>query len=134
VTVALLYLSRVLAPPSYHYSLGFTIDAGLMAVFMVQVTQLVAARDRVWTWLDHPLTRFLGAISYPLYLYHLWGMSGATFLGFGRSPFRIVLATMFSVALACGSYYVIERPFLRIKHRLGRHRAGPVSLLGATQP
>lgn len=134
LTLAVLFASRVLAPPSYHYSLGFTIDAGLMAVFMVQVIQLVAARDRAWTWLDHPLTRFLGAISYPLYLYHLWGLSGATFLGFGRSPFRIVLATAFSVALACGSYYVIERPFLRIKHRLGRHRSGPVSLLGATQP
>ena len=134
LTVAVLYVSRVLAPASYHYSLGFTIDAGLMALFMVQVIQLAAARDRGWTWLDHRLTRFLGAISYPLYLYHLWGLSGATFLGFGRSPFRIVLATVFSVALACGSYYVIERPFLRIKQRLGRHRSGPVSLLGATQP
>ena len=134
VTVGLLYVSRILAPPSYHYSLGFTVDAVLMAIFIVQVVQLAAAKDWGWAWLDHRVTRFFGAISYPLYLYHIWGLSGATFFGLDWAPVRIVAATFFSVALASGSYYLVERPFLRIKDRLARHRPGPVTILGATQP
>jgi peptidoglycan/LPS O-acetylase OafA/YrhL len=134
VTVGLLYVSRVLTPAGYHYSLGFTVDAALMAIFIVQVVQLAAAKDPWWTWLDHPVTRFIGAISYPLYLYHIWGLSAATFMGLDWAPVRIAAATVFSVALASGSYYLVERPFLRMKDRIARHRPGPVSLMGATQP
>ncbi len=131
-TIVLLYTSRVFAPASYHYSVGFTVDAVLMAVLLVQLMQLTSAS--LWRWLDHRVTRFFGAISYPLYLYHGWGMSVATHLGNHSNVVKTFVAIAASTVLACGSYYLVERPFLRIKQHLERRRKNPSTLLGATQP
>ena len=73
VTLGLIWLSRHYGSPAYHYSIGMTVDAVLIAVFMIQMLGLSASR--LWSWLDHPITRWLGLISYPSYLYHAWGLS-----------------------------------------------------------
>src|SRR5262249_50448052 len=57
-TLGLLVISRVCMPASYHYSAGFTVDAALVAIFIVQVLQL--CRERLWAWLELPLVRYLG--------------------------------------------------------------------------
>jgi peptidoglycan/LPS O-acetylase OafA/YrhL len=132
VTIGLLYTSRVLLPATYHYTLGFTVDAILMAVLIVQFMLLSATMP--WRWLDMRVTRFLGAISYPLYLYHGWGMSVATHLGHHGKAATAILAICASTILACGSYYCVEQPFLRIKRRIEGRKKAPTSLLGATQP
>ena len=131
-TIGIVYASRVLAPAEYHYSVGFTVDSALMALLIVQLMQL--ADSMSWSWLDHRVTRFFGVISYPLYLYHGWGLAFATHLGRQALPVTLVAATVLSVALACGSYYVVERPFLRLKKRMEERRSSPPTLLGATQP
>jgi peptidoglycan/LPS O-acetylase OafA/YrhL len=132
VTVALLYASRVFAPSSYHYSIGFTVDAILMAVLITQLMQLTTTS--LWSWLDHPITRYIGAISYPLYLYHAWGMSAATHLGKHGVVVTTLMAAGASTVLACGSYYLVEKPFLRMKRHLEDRAPHPETLLGATQP
>ncbi len=57
---------------------------------------------------------FLGRISYSLYLWHypifVWLGADAA----GASPID-ALAVSLAVAAACGSYYLVERPFLRLK-------------------
>jgi peptidoglycan/LPS O-acetylase OafA/YrhL len=58
--------------------------------------------------------RWFGALSYPLYLYHVWGLSIGTHTG---GPVAGVVAAL---GLAAGSYYVVERPFLALKGRWGR--------------
>jgi peptidoglycan/LPS O-acetylase OafA/YrhL len=66
--------------------------------------------------LSHPLLRWIGAISYPLYLWHLWGLAIGE-----RVPVphvvQLVIATAASVALASASYYLLERPILRWRDR-----------------
>jgi len=132
VTLAVLYVSRVFAPARYHYSIGFTVDAILMAVLITQLMQLTTTS--AWSWLDHRITRFFGAISYPLYLYHAWGMSAATHLGKHGVVATTLIAAGASTILACGSYYLVEKPFLRIKRHLEGRTKHPETLLGATQP
>jgi peptidoglycan/LPS O-acetylase OafA/YrhL len=132
VPVALLYISRVFGSAAYHYSIGFTVDALLISIIVVQLLQLT--RTLSWNWLDHRVTRFFGAISYPLYLYHGWGMSVASHLWSNGTVITLLLAIAASTVLACGSYYLVERPFLRIKHRIEHRRTAPGTLLGATQP
>jgi len=132
VTLALLYVSRVFAPFSYHYSIGFTVDAILMAVLITQLMLLTTTS--AWSWLDRRITRFVGAISYPLYLYHAWGMSAATHLGKHGVVVTALMAAGASTVLACGSYYLVEKPFLRIKRHLEGRTKHPETLLGATQP
>jgi peptidoglycan/LPS O-acetylase OafA/YrhL len=118
VTVALLLVSRQGGSTAYHYSLGFSVDAVLIAAFILQMLQLY--QYRLWSWLELPIIRYLGYISYPLYLYHTFGF------GVGRRASALPLYGQFlvgvfvSVAMASASYRLIERPFLKLKLRRGR--------------
>jgi hypothetical protein len=71
VTIAALVASRVAPSEAYHYSAGFTVEAVLCAVLLVQMMQLSPVS--AWRFLDHPVMRYLGLISYPMYLYHAIG-------------------------------------------------------------
>jgi len=115
MTVALLLTSRLAFADSYHYSLGFFVDALLIAVLIAQLLQLY--QSRLWSWLERPAVRYLGRISYPIYLYHAWGDSVGRRLSGGARPIEFVVGVAASIVLASGSYYIIERPFLKLKTR-----------------
>jgi peptidoglycan/LPS O-acetylase OafA/YrhL len=120
VTVALLLTSRLALPAAYHYSIGFTVDAVLFAILIVQLLQLY--KTRMWSWLEWPSVRYLGAISYPIYLYHAWGASlGRRLVGSAHS-LDFAAAVVFTILLASGSYFMIERPFLKLKNRYDSER------------
>jgi peptidoglycan/LPS O-acetylase OafA/YrhL len=114
-TVGLLLWSRLGVGRAYHYSMGFTVDALLIAILLIQLLQL--RRRALWSWLDHPVLRSLGGISYPIYLYHVWGISAAHHLTFLPMGLQLVAAVLASVILALGSYFLIERRFLALKQR-----------------
>lgn len=115
VVLVLLLTSRLALPDAYHYSIGFTVDALLVAVLIAQLLQLY--RTCLWGWLEWPAVRYLGTISYPIYLYHQWGASvGRRIAGDGRLV-EFAVGVLATILLATGSYYVIERPFLKLKAR-----------------
>ena len=128
-TLALLLTSRYWISEAYHYTLGFTVNAVLMAVLLVQFLQLQSRP--LWRWLEHPVTRYLGLISYPMYLYHSWAGSVARHLPFAPTSWEPVTTVAVTILLATGSYYVVERPFLSLKHRFapgrGQRTATPVA-------
>ena len=126
-TLALLAASRVLTPSSYHYTAGFTINALLLMVLIVQMMLLY--QSLLWSWLEHPAVRYLGAISYPMYLYHQWGDSVGRHVATGRMPIFLAGLTA-TILLATGSYYVIERPFLGLKRRFEVARVARAGRLG----
>ena len=123
ITVALLGISRGLGSRSYHYSIGFTVDAALLALLLIQL--LVLAGRPGWAWLDWGPVRWLGRISYPLYLWHLLGTGLGRRLP-GPGWLQALAGILVSVVLAAGSWYLIERPVLRLR--------GPVpTLLGGSR-
>jgi peptidoglycan/LPS O-acetylase OafA/YrhL len=76
--------------------------------------------------LGHPILTFLGKISYGLYVYHIWviyyigGIS--RWLPNSIPPqlqyaFDFAFQLLATIIIATASYYVVERPFLRIKER-----------------
>jgi peptidoglycan/LPS O-acetylase OafA/YrhL len=77
--------------------------------------------------LSHPLLRWIAAISYPLYLWHLWGLAIGEGLALPHA-LQLVAALIASLGLASASYYLLERPILRWRDR---RRAAP-SLSAAT--
>ncbi len=118
LALGLLVISRSFSPQLYHYTLGFTVDALLISILIVQA---IALHDsRFWGWLEHPVSRYIGKISYPMYLYHIWAIGAALRL---HAALRlrvgpIPTAILITLLLASGSYYLVEAPFLRLKSNL----------------
>ena len=115
ITVVLLLSSYRGISSDWHYGVGFTVDALLLAVLLVQFLQLSGTHP--WRWLDDARVRYLGRISYPMYLYHGWGMAIGRRVPIGHTNAKFAFGVLATVGLATGSYYVIERPFLRLKAR-----------------
>ena len=87
---------------------------GIVAIcFAVILIQAVAHSRSVWyKWLNSPPLYALGVISYSLYLYHPFA---------NRLPAslrHIPIEIAFAISLATASYFIVEKPFLRIKDRL----------------
>jgi peptidoglycan/LPS O-acetylase OafA/YrhL len=122
VTFVMMYLLLENMPSITRHLVGFTLYSLLIAVLLVQL--LHVSSSRLWRWLDSLPMRFLGTISYPIYLYHGWGLGlGAWFTML--SPFgQFVVGTCLTVVGATASYLIVERPFLSLKKHFapGRHR------------
>jgi peptidoglycan/LPS O-acetylase OafA/YrhL len=115
----LIIWSRAGTPLTYHYTLGFTVDGILLATLVVQMLQF--HRSRGWRWLEHPAVRYIGVISYAMYLYHAWGLAVGHHARALPAAAQLALGIAATVLAATGSYYVIERPFLALKRRF-EHR------------
>jgi peptidoglycan/LPS O-acetylase OafA/YrhL len=106
---------------------GWAIVAICCAVILIQA---IAHSRSVWyKWLNSRPLRALGVISYSLYLYHPFA---------NRLPAslrHVPIETAFGISLATASYFLVEKPFLRLKDRLSiSSRVKPYSTLPQTDP
>lgn len=117
-TVVLLVASSALAVQfgsTYRDAIGFLVDPVLVAVLIAQTvawpaTGVGAALN--WGWM-----RYLGRISYSIYLYQQVTVEPVQKI-LRRAPAVALPATVLAVvAVASASYWVVERPFLRLKDR-----------------
>ena len=111
-----LYLVRVGAGNPFLYRGGFTLIAIALGLILLAVLET--------NWLFNRLLRLrpiraVGRVSYGLYIWHL-----PIFTALARYDRSWTPAAQMSVALGltalatCGSWFVVERPFLRWKDRL----------------
>lgn len=100
----------------YRYTIGYTISS-LLAAFLL--TQLMALSTRgIWQLLEYPAIRYIGIISYPIYLWHARRLELVEKIGISEPWLKTLIGTLICVAVASGSYYLIEKPFLRLKQHL----------------
>jgi peptidoglycan/LPS O-acetylase OafA/YrhL len=94
--------------------------------FAVLIIQSVAFHDRpLWRWMQYPAVRYLGRISYPMYLYQQVVLQPVgKRLPFLPEPLALVIACAATVLVASLSYRVVERPFLRLKHLFASPQSG----------
>jgi peptidoglycan/LPS O-acetylase OafA/YrhL len=116
--LAALVVSRTSISDRYHFSVGLTVEAVLMAVLLVQMLQLHA--HRAWSWLELRPLRYVGRVSYSAYLFSFLGPHSAQRLLFLPVPLRVLAGIAISVALASLMYFLVERPFLALKEPLTR--------------
>jgi peptidoglycan/LPS O-acetylase OafA/YrhL len=114
--ISLSYLMlRIDFSSPFLYSGGLTLIAALCGCLIFAAayvkTRLMSAV------LGFQLLRWLGRISYGLYLWHWLVVRNTSFYYLGKwEPWtRVALA----LAIASASYYIIERPFNRLKRRFG---------------
>lgn len=124
VTLALLMISVYVGEiyiDRYRDVFGFAIEPLLIAVFIVQMIAFSSTRS--WGWTGWGAVRFLGRISYSLYLYQQLTMYSAR-KALAAYPVIIQLAgaILVTIILATISHYVIERPFLKLKFTSPRLR------------
>jgi peptidoglycan/LPS O-acetylase OafA/YrhL len=115
-TVGLLVLSATFAntmPWRYRDTVGFVVDPLLVAVLIAQCLATGAggfAAALNWRWM-----RYLGTISYSIYLYQqiVVGMVEKAVPSWLSLPAALLAVT----GAASASYWIVERPFLRMKKR-----------------
>jgi peptidoglycan/LPS O-acetylase OafA/YrhL len=101
---------------TFSYTLSYTAVSSLIALFMLQVVCL--HRSRWWAWLDNRVLAYFGSkLSYSMYLYHAWGLSLGHKLAPDSRLLQLVIAFPVTIGLAVASYYVVEKPFLRVRDR-----------------
>jgi peptidoglycan/LPS O-acetylase OafA/YrhL len=104
--------------------LAWTVSYGIVAFFIL-LPGIFGPQDRgvVRGFLRNPVVRYLGVVSYGVYLWHEFfidkyfdwtgntrlALTGSTLVGF------VVFVTGLSVLVATISYYVVERPALRLR-------------------
>jgi len=100
----------------YRNTAGFIVNPVCVALL---IPQLIAFRENVvWGWLNWSWVRYLGRISYSIYLYQQFVMAPARKLVAGLPQALQFLACAAAVVLAASlSYFFVEKPFLRLKDR-----------------
>jgi peptidoglycan/LPS O-acetylase OafA/YrhL len=126
VIAALLAISSVAESvygPLYRDSLSFIVNPVLTAIW---ITQLIALRGAtLWRWTSWAWVRYLGRISYSIYLYQQLTVSVPKKL-LPQAPVVVQLAATIAltVVVASASHFFVERPFLRLKARFKQTAAG----------
>ena len=123
---------------AYKFGVGFVIDPLLTAVLLVQV--IAFANTRAWGWLNWSVTRFIGRISYSMFLYQSVTNYWATHLLKNHSRWLVfAAATALAILLGSVSYYLVELRFLRLKTKFIRgtrkvRESSPAEIYTRLQP
>jgi peptidoglycan/LPS O-acetylase OafA/YrhL len=106
---------------------GFTVESILSAILIVQ---MVVFGDRFpWTWIHWGWVRFIGTVSYSWYLYNAIGPDAVNRSVIGHTLLRVPVGLVSGLALASASYYIVEKPFLRLKSRY-QDKVKPAPVVG----
>ncbi len=106
----------------YRDIFGYAVEPLLIAVLIMQLVSLSATPW--WSWIDARPLKFLGRISYSLYLYQQIAIHPVKH-ALAAYPVVVQLGAAICVTLlmAVISYYLVEQPFLRLKKLLAGERA-----------
>jgi peptidoglycan/LPS O-acetylase OafA/YrhL len=103
-------------PDTYRVTIGYTIEAALLGVFLVQTMWL--SQGPGWRWLNARPIVGIGTLSYSIYLWHRLGFSLAAAIA--ETTVRAVwpMGLLLGIIFALMSYFLVERPGLQLRDRL----------------
>jgi peptidoglycan/LPS O-acetylase OafA/YrhL len=96
----------------------------LILAMVVVVGAACIRNDNGIAWLlGNPVIRYVGTISYGLYLLHMLAMNAAKRIRSQHDWLFFLLAFVIAMAMATVSYWMYEQPFLKLKNRFRRPEA-----------
>ena len=96
----------------------------LILAMVVLIGAACIRNDNGLAWiLGNPVLRYIGTISYGLYLLHMLAMNATKRVRSEHDWGFFFIALGISVAMATVSYWMFELPFLKLKHRFRRPEA-----------
>jgi peptidoglycan/LPS O-acetylase OafA/YrhL len=105
----------------YRDVFGFAIEPLLIAILIVQM--IVFSSTTLWGWTELGVLKFLGRISYSLYLYQQLTLHAVKNALGGFPPIvQLAGAALVTIIIATASHYLIERPFLKLRSSSWRRR------------
>ncbi|PYP93181.1 MAG: acyltransferase [Candidatus Angelobacter sp. Gp1-AA117] len=118
VPICLLFISACVfgQSPDYRDSIGFIVEPLLIAALLVQLIYFESTA--LWKWTNISALRWLGRISYSLYLYQQITLHPAHRL-LSRFPvvIQLLAGIAFTIVMASASFYLVEKYFLQLKRR-----------------
>lgn len=113
ITTLLVYLSFSYTDSLLYYGFIslFSLSIAIMILWLVSRERTVIHKI-----LETAVMKWIGQISYSLYLWHYVFFEFAK-KTFDSVPMQVAAGLIISVAVAAASYYLIEKPFLGLKHR-----------------
>ena len=118
LAVAGLLLSFVLRSPRFQMSLAYTVQG--ICLFPIFIAAVRCAGWGPFRLLNLGWVRFVGVLSYSIYLVHpsvLWGVTSWIHAPAGA---QAVVALSLTLAIAFGIHVAVERPAARLRRRLSR--------------
>jgi peptidoglycan/LPS O-acetylase OafA/YrhL len=114
-------LSAPLALVAVAVTYALQIEPVMIAAMVLLVGACCIRNDNGLAWpLSNPPVRYVGMISYGLYLLHMLAMNATKKLRSEHDWPFLAIAFAISIALASASYWLYELPFLRLKNRWRR--------------
>ena len=128
LTASLILLDRIRVHPVEFWSLRGVLEDQQPYLFLGFSLWVIATMLHRHSWstrlLELPPMRFAGRLSYSIYLWHVLFFLSANPVSHVSWPPLVFLAQrpwryIASLACAMASYYLIEKPLIRVGHRLG---------------
>jgi len=94
--------------------IGFTVFAIAVGVFILQA--MMTPNSRYISVLQRPTLVWIGKLSYSLYLWHFFAI-GLTLRIPVSNWIRVALSIPIAFGIAACSFYLVEKPFLKLKSR-----------------
>jgi peptidoglycan/LPS O-acetylase OafA/YrhL len=120
--LAPLALVLVVAAPSSNKVAWLSVWSIQPLIIAVMLLQTVYWGAKSWTFTGHAIVRLTAQLSYALYLYHPLAGRIVKLLGMRHLGYPAVILTLM---MAAASYYLVERPFMRMRDRQ-RPREAPI--------
>ncbi len=118
ISMAVIYLGLMYAPAesTREYSLDCLFTLSLLTVV---ATCCMREDNGVAKLLANPVVRYVGTISYGMYLLHMLAMNATKKIVHAHDWRFFAVAMVISIGLASASYWLYERQFLKLKGRFG---------------
>jgi peptidoglycan/LPS O-acetylase OafA/YrhL len=117
--LAMLYAALVLTEQQFHFS---RVDHAVLITVapIVMIATMLHPESWLGRFLEWTPMRFLGRISYSLYLWQELFFNPFARPAQGTLQSHVVLCWLLTFACAIASYYGVERPMIKVGHRMAK--------------